>query len=131
VISGLYTAYNGLGFDPYHLWFSAYGRTLIAKLGVGIDLVKEELSAARLRLASAALVYHITIIECTGVAAGSVSRRCIGQKRGQSQDGEQQDDRFHSNIAQSSIARGGIADLGHEPVTVATSDRQNGSKTWA
>jgi hypothetical protein len=85
VISGLYTAYNGLGFDPYHLWFSAYGRTLIAKLGVGIDLVKEELSAARLRLASAALVYHITIIECTGVAAGSVSRRCIGQKRSQSQ----------------------------------------------
>jgi hypothetical protein len=63
VISGLYTAYNGLGFDPYHLWFSAYGRTLIAKLGVGIDLVKK-VSAARLRLASAALVYHITIIEC-------------------------------------------------------------------
>jgi putative copper export protein len=34
VISGTYTAYNGLGFDLYHLLFSAYGRTLIAKVTV-------------------------------------------------------------------------------------------------
>jgi putative copper resistance protein D len=34
VISGIYTAYNGLGFDLYHLLFSAYGRTLIAKVAV-------------------------------------------------------------------------------------------------
>jgi putative copper export protein len=31
VITGTYNAYNGLGFDLYHLLFSAYGRTLIAK----------------------------------------------------------------------------------------------------
>jgi hypothetical protein len=34
VISGTYTAYNGLGFDLYRLLFSAYGRTLIAKMTV-------------------------------------------------------------------------------------------------
>jgi len=34
MISGIYTAYNGLGFDLYHLLFSAYGRTLIAKVAV-------------------------------------------------------------------------------------------------
>jgi hypothetical protein len=34
VISGIYTAYNGLEFDLYHLLFSAYGRTLIAKVAV-------------------------------------------------------------------------------------------------
>ncbi len=34
VISGIYAAYNGLGFDLYHLLFSAYGRTLIAKVVV-------------------------------------------------------------------------------------------------
>jgi putative copper resistance protein D len=34
VITGTYTAYNGLGFDLYHLLFSAYGRTLIAKVTV-------------------------------------------------------------------------------------------------
>jgi copper resistance protein D len=32
VATGMYTAYNGLGFDLYHLLFSAYGRTLIAKV---------------------------------------------------------------------------------------------------
>ncbi len=31
VITGTYNAYTGLGFDLYHLLFSAYGRTLIAK----------------------------------------------------------------------------------------------------
>jgi len=34
VISGTYTAYNGLGFDLYRLVFSAYGRTLITKVTV-------------------------------------------------------------------------------------------------
>jgi putative copper export protein len=34
VITGVYTAYNGLGLDPYHLLFSAYGRTLITKIVV-------------------------------------------------------------------------------------------------
>jgi putative copper resistance protein D len=34
VISGVYAAYNGLGFDMYHLLYSAYGRTLIAKVAV-------------------------------------------------------------------------------------------------
>jgi len=32
VVTGMYTAYNGLGFDLYHLLFSAYGRTLMAKV---------------------------------------------------------------------------------------------------
>ena len=32
VITGTYTAYNGLGFDIYRLLFSAYGRTLVAKV---------------------------------------------------------------------------------------------------
>jgi putative copper resistance protein D len=32
VITGTYTAYNGVGFDLYRLLFSAYGRTLIAKV---------------------------------------------------------------------------------------------------
>lgn len=32
VVTGMYAAYNGLGFDLYHLLFSAYGRTLIAKV---------------------------------------------------------------------------------------------------
>jgi hypothetical protein len=39
VITGIYTAYNGLGFDLYHLLFSAYGRTLIAKVIVFIGIV--------------------------------------------------------------------------------------------
>ncbi len=34
VITGTYTAYNGLGFDLYRLLFSQYGRTLIAKVGI-------------------------------------------------------------------------------------------------
>jgi putative copper resistance protein D len=34
VITGLYTAYNGLGLDLYRLLFSAYGRTLTAKIVV-------------------------------------------------------------------------------------------------
>jgi putative copper export protein len=34
VLTGTYTAYNGLGFDQYRLVFSAYGRTLIAKVTV-------------------------------------------------------------------------------------------------
>jgi putative copper resistance protein D len=33
-ITGTYTAYNGLGLDVYRLVFSAYGRTLIAKVTV-------------------------------------------------------------------------------------------------
>ena len=32
VITGTYTAYNGLGLDMYHLLFSAYGRTLVTKV---------------------------------------------------------------------------------------------------
>jgi hypothetical protein len=38
-ITGIYTAYNGLGFDLYRLLFSAYGRTLIAKIIVFIGIV--------------------------------------------------------------------------------------------
>jgi putative copper resistance protein D len=34
VITGTFTAYNGLGFDLYRLLFSAYGRTLIIKVVV-------------------------------------------------------------------------------------------------
>jgi putative copper resistance protein D len=34
VITGTYTAYNGLGFDVYRLLFSLYGRTLIVKVVV-------------------------------------------------------------------------------------------------
>jgi copper resistance protein D len=34
VITGTYTAYNGLGLDLYRLLFSAYGRTLITKVVV-------------------------------------------------------------------------------------------------
>jgi copper resistance protein D len=34
ILTGIYTAYHGLGFDLYHLLFSAYGRTLLAKIAV-------------------------------------------------------------------------------------------------
>jgi putative copper export protein len=34
VMSGIYTAYNGLGLDLDHLLYSAYGRTLMAKVAV-------------------------------------------------------------------------------------------------
>jgi putative copper export protein len=39
VVTGMYTAYNGLGFDLFHLLFSAYGRTLIAKVIVFMGIV--------------------------------------------------------------------------------------------
>jgi len=39
VITGTYTAYNGLGFDLYHLLFSVYGRTLIAKVGIFVGVL--------------------------------------------------------------------------------------------
>jgi copper resistance protein D len=34
ILTGIYTAYHGLGFDLYHLLYSAYGRTLLAKVAV-------------------------------------------------------------------------------------------------
>jgi len=34
VITGTYTAYNGLGLDLYRLLFSVYGRTLVAKVAI-------------------------------------------------------------------------------------------------
>lgn len=34
VVSGIYTAYHGLGFSLHNLFFTAYGRTLIAKVTV-------------------------------------------------------------------------------------------------
>jgi copper resistance protein D len=34
ILSGIYTAYHGLGFDLYRLLYSAYGRTLLAKVAV-------------------------------------------------------------------------------------------------
>lgn len=34
IVTGMYTAYHGLGFDLYHLLYSAYGRTLLAKVAV-------------------------------------------------------------------------------------------------
>jgi putative copper resistance protein D len=34
VVTGVYTAYNGLGFDRYRLLFSAYGQALMAKVFV-------------------------------------------------------------------------------------------------
>lgn len=34
ILTGIYTAYHGLGFDLYHLLYSAYGRTLLAKIAV-------------------------------------------------------------------------------------------------
>jgi copper resistance protein D len=39
VITGLYIAYNGLGFDLHHLVFSAYGRTLITKVSVFVGVL--------------------------------------------------------------------------------------------
>ena len=39
VITGTYTAYNGLGFDLYRLLFSAYGRTLTTKVVVFAGVV--------------------------------------------------------------------------------------------
>jgi copper resistance protein D len=39
VITGLYTAYNGLGLDMYRLLFSAYGRTLITKVVVFLGVL--------------------------------------------------------------------------------------------
>jgi copper resistance protein D len=39
VITGTYTAYNGLGLDLYRLVFSAYGRTLITKVVVFLGVV--------------------------------------------------------------------------------------------
>jgi copper resistance protein D len=34
IVTGIYTAYHGLGFDLYHVFYSAYGRTLLAKVAV-------------------------------------------------------------------------------------------------
>jgi putative copper resistance protein D len=39
VITGTYTAYNGLGLDLYRLLFSAYGRTLITKVVVFVGVL--------------------------------------------------------------------------------------------
>jgi putative copper resistance protein D len=39
IVTGTYTAYNALGFDVYHLMFSTYGRTLMAKVSVFAGVV--------------------------------------------------------------------------------------------
>jgi putative copper export protein len=39
VITGTYTAYNELGLDLYHVLFSAYGRTLVAKVLVFVGVL--------------------------------------------------------------------------------------------